>query len=591
MKDISNRLNQFLIKGIFLVALLSVINNLGLAQGHIVYTCSACHIFHNAPGGALTAVDGNANLCISCHNPTGTASGLPLDNSDKAIPGTSGTSHAWGELAINASYETNTPTNPEMMLRLPDGNIICSTCHDQHVGNTIPNYLRISNEGDAMCKDCHSARDVGRYADDNINYKGSHPIGLAYPTGNIAYKEPPTGSVLLPGGNIECSSCHQVHYSATTDGYLLRQTNDDALCASCHTYTTHESMGCSACHQTHNTDKANIYLISNIVSTPNSGDKTVLFTEQTGPNSGADGDSNYDGICEVCHTSTNYHKNDGTGASHNAGSNCMSCHPHEDSFAPTGCEDCHIATFPEWGTADGHFAHTTKYQFECSTCHYQYGSGGDLEGSHPSGGAANVAFDPSGLVYRNGADSNTPSYNGDKTCGNIYCHSDGKSAYRGTDGVLIWGARPPDLPIYTLTPPWNSIVGTISSCDACHSGVGNMTGDYTITTPGPADPEPPNYGGHRRTPHKDNDQELEDSGWTQVNCFWCHNANNGDYGDNGSPVYQGTYGTSWHVDGATYFDPRSFVDGGTIVNNPSGGSFSYSYLGTEAHCGGKQSCW
>ena len=116
MKNNSYRLIQFLIKGVFLVALFSVNNYLGLTQGHIVYTCSACHIFHNAPGGALTAIDGNANLCISCHNPTGTASGLPLDNSDKAIPGTGGTSHAWGELAINASYETNTPSNPEMTI-------------------------------------------------------------------------------------------------------------------------------------------------------------------------------------------------------------------------------------------------------------------------------------------------------------------------------------------------------------------------------------------------------------------------------------------------------------------------------------------
>ena len=239
-------------------------------------------------------------------------------------------------------------------------------------------------------------------------------------------------------------------------------------------------------------------MVRNTVTTPNSGDKTVLFTAQTDANSGADGDTNYDGICEVCHTNTNYHKNDGSGSSHNAGSNCVSCHPHEDSFAAAGCEDCHIATFPGWGATDGHYAHTSKYPFECNTCHYQYGSGGALETTHPSGGDANVAFDPAGLVYRNGLDSNTPLFNVDLTCSNIYCHSDGKSAYRGNDGTITWGSVNTLLPVYAITPAWTSTVGTISTCDACHSGAGNMTGDYTITMPG-VDPLPPTYGGHRNT--------------------------------------------------------------------------------------------
>ena len=147
------------------------------AQNHVGLSCSACHLTHNAIGGVLTGVAGNANLCISCHNPTGTASNLSFDNSDKAIPGTGGTSHAWDVLAINSIYETNTTTDPEMLLRLPDGNIICSTCHNQHNSAPASPYLRVSNAGDAMCKDCHSARDIGRYIDDNTNNKGSHPVG------------------------------------------------------------------------------------------------------------------------------------------------------------------------------------------------------------------------------------------------------------------------------------------------------------------------------------------------------------------------------------------------------------------------------
>ncbi len=55
--------------------------------------CTNCHTPHNAPGGTITKVDGNANLCISCHNPTGPASPRPLSDMDQAFPGQSGTSH------------------------------------------------------------------------------------------------------------------------------------------------------------------------------------------------------------------------------------------------------------------------------------------------------------------------------------------------------------------------------------------------------------------------------------------------------------------------------------------------------------------
>ena len=94
-----------------------------------------------------------------------------------------------------------------------------------------------------------------------------------------------------------------------------------------------------------------------------------------------------------------------------------------------------------------------------------------------------------------------------------------------------------------------------------------------------------NFSGIRSISTKEN----VTNGWTVVNCFWCHNANNGD---DGSPINQGTYGTSFHVDGTTYFDPRSVVSGGTILNNPTGGIFTYAFDGTKAHCAvGSKACW
>jgi len=39
-----------------------------------------------------------------------------------------------------------------------------------------------------------------------------------------------------------------------------------------------------------------------------SGLREVVFLNQEGPNSYADGDAVYDGVCDVCHTGTKYHR-------------------------------------------------------------------------------------------------------------------------------------------------------------------------------------------------------------------------------------------------------------------------------------------
>ncbi|MCD4729278.1 MAG: CxxxxCH/CxxCH domain-containing protein [Bacteroidales bacterium] len=572
-------------------ATLSVVSEIPL--DHSLYGCNACHITHNSPGGSLTSTFGNANLCLSCHVSTGAASGKPFINADKAIPGTSGNSHAWDVSSVNATYETVLTSDPEMVLRIDEGNIVCSTCHNQHNSNTNLSYTRISNAGDAMCKDCHSPRNVGRYVDNTSLFKGSHPVGLDY-TGTGDFESVPTGSAILVGGKIECSSCHQTHYATSTDGYLLRQTNDDALCTSCHILGTHQGMGCKTCHQTHNTNKANIYMIRDIIATPNSNSKPVVFTALTGTNSFADGDGTYDGICEVCHTGTSYFRNDGNAPDQNHtanggpmdGQNCIGCHPHNAAFAPQGCDDCHNSDAPTFASAV-HVKHKDTYGYVCSTCHLNYGSGGSLEGTHPSG-SININFDPSGMATRNGQDAITPIFNGDNTCDNVYCHSDGRSAYRGTDGTYTWsGTTGSQTAVYATTPVWGT--GTITTCFPCHPGIGNMNPDYTITEPGPitSNTQFPATGSHApmRNAHYTNSQNLQSpaTAWTRVQCFWCHET---DGNSPTGPKLQGTYGTSLHVDGQTHFKPTWFSNGGTIVN-----TMTYSFEGSAGHCGDGKTCW
>jgi len=387
---------------ILLLFIFSSATTFSQTTNHTSYNCSSCHILHNAPGTTLTSVGGNALLCQSCHNTNGAASAKPFANADKAIPGISGTSHAWDVAAENTSYETLAPAaDTEMGKRLPAGNIICSTCHNQHNNGSLGSpYLRIANTGDTMCKVCHAARDKGIYSDAPATNKGSHPVGITY-NGTDSRFSPAPANTQLKGGKIECSSCHGIHdvqtpsvNNLTNDGNLLRMTNDANLCKDCHNYKDHNSMTCLDCHEVHNTVDgtidSNIYMIKNTitVTTPASAtiNATVVFTSEggTGNEAGsfADGAAPYDGVCEVCHTDvakTGYHLNNSPGT-HNNGTNCTTCHSHADSFSAGACNACHNTTqgtrrqiFAAGGDYDGtsisHHVGGTILNEDCVICH------------------------------------------------------------------------------------------------------------------------------------------------------------------------------------------------------------------------------
>lgn len=118
------------------------------------------------------------------------------------------------------------------------------------------------------------------------------------------------------------------------------------------------------------------------------GSSTVRFFYNSGTNSFADGNSTYDGVCEVCHTETNYHTNDGSGSVHNTAADCTQCHNHVRGFAHGGggaggdCEECH-GHDPGYGgftggagTFSSHSTHTEDDaddlrgpHIDCDTCH------------------------------------------------------------------------------------------------------------------------------------------------------------------------------------------------------------------------------
>lgn len=90
---------------------------------------SNCHATHQALGGGLNPETGNFNLCNSCHS----SGALPIAATDAADTVLErGTSHAFDVSASAGKFGTVLPTDTERLLRVQEGNVVCSTCHNQH---------------------------------------------------------------------------------------------------------------------------------------------------------------------------------------------------------------------------------------------------------------------------------------------------------------------------------------------------------------------------------------------------------------------------------------------------------------------------
>ena len=78
--------------GLMAIGLVTADNDPPHYQGNSI-DCLNCHMPHHAPGMTITAVEGNPNLCMTCHNPGGLAAAKPFVDADQALPGVRGTSH------------------------------------------------------------------------------------------------------------------------------------------------------------------------------------------------------------------------------------------------------------------------------------------------------------------------------------------------------------------------------------------------------------------------------------------------------------------------------------------------------------------
>ena len=65
-----------------------------------------------------------------------------------------------------------------------------------------------------------------------------HPVGIDYPQFDKGYRPVPSviakGTVALPDGKVECSSCHDPHNMSGLNYMLVASNARSALCLTCH---------------------------------------------------------------------------------------------------------------------------------------------------------------------------------------------------------------------------------------------------------------------------------------------------------------------------------------------------------------------
>lgn len=212
--------------------------------------CVSCHNLHAASGMQLTSVAGNPNLCMSCHKAGGSAEGLRFSDIDKAIPGTSGTSHAWGVPAVHAAYETRLPTITGMLSRLDsNNNIVCSTCHDQHdnedsgaywgrtlraaipnTTNTSTAYVVAGGTYTGTTSETYIITINGANFDWTRKYGGGGATGVSRGV-DVALENGILVSFYLDGGSFADGDTWTIRASIP---FLRANNTSDAMCKDCH---------------------------------------------------------------------------------------------------------------------------------------------------------------------------------------------------------------------------------------------------------------------------------------------------------------------------------------------------------------------
>ncbi len=268
----------------------------------------------------------------------------------------------------------------------------------------------------------------------------------------------------------------------------------------------------------------------------------VKFFDQTGKNSFADGDTTYDGVCEVCHTQTSHFRNDGGSLDQNhanvggaGGTNCSSCHSHMNGLSHgggegTACDSCH-GKDTDNGGAGTTISHSTHTENDAD----------DLKGPYIN---CNVCHDTNSYPYfKSGTDTNGDGkYNLSETDVCDTCHSPGGSF----NGIISEGAS-----IGAKTNWVDGVYqsdGTLSSgkekwCAGCHDDVPAVVNNTAPDICGDNSTYGYYIGAHGEVTYGVNRSGIS---YSRGECVHCHEVSvvNPDHGGELFAVYNPTTQTN-----------------------------------------------
>ena len=112
--------------------------------------------------------------------------------------------------------------------RAGNGTLACLRCHD---GTVAPPAVSGSLRTQVADK-----RRGSRFQP--AHGSSNHPVGKAYPRMDPEFRPMSfvtlKGTVILPGGNVECISCHDPHNGVDQKFFLVTSNARSALCLTCH---------------------------------------------------------------------------------------------------------------------------------------------------------------------------------------------------------------------------------------------------------------------------------------------------------------------------------------------------------------------
>jgi predicted CXXCH cytochrome family protein len=237
-------------------------------------SCSYCHAPHsgigNAPlwnqtlsvqtyapyrsstspetGNAQPPLGGDSSLCLSCHDGT-VAPGQTVVYGAVTMTGSMSPSDIFGtDLQSSHPFSLALPmkdsvdlvaslvaqgktADPSGAVKLIQGNIECTSCHDPHVqarDRVSLNFLVRDSSGGQLCLACH---DPNRVMTGKVNPLAGWPTGIHATATNKTLAQANLGSYATVAQNA-CLSCHAPH-NAPGGMRLLRGPNEQD-CLACH---------------------------------------------------------------------------------------------------------------------------------------------------------------------------------------------------------------------------------------------------------------------------------------------------------------------------------------------------------------------